>query len=476
MPLRKKRFSLSRFSSNSSSKSKAESSGRRDSLVSPNGFRLGRHYSEDVGPSRVDSQTGERRYSLSSETSTLVGGPRPVDPTEMLHTLSRRLSLDSDTETLREEGRDPGEPMIESLSPQLWNRIAHFLPTEDAAALIFSTKTLLDRIGDGPWKLLRDPERKREKIHFLIRLNKVLPAYLLCFPCAKFHLRMQYGEERFKINYVANPLFTCPLAQHTRLPRTRIAHARELPFVFVQLATRAKRFGSSYGISPDSLSRRWKCSDSEWTHNSRFIIHKGHFLMRVVSTCPAPIDSTPTSERMLLFERGDFFPYFSCCAHWKDGELSKICKCALRHVPKAPESFRTQLKSGYSLSMSSRNRDFSGRTCEDCRDIRRCPNCPTEYLVELKMIEDRTQGQIGFKHAIVVTRWSDLGDGTSPYNPEWAACNGENEEDYDSFEVVGKRTISGTFESETSNHLFLRRVLSLNPKGEKRSAASNDWY
>ncbi|KAI9655968.1 MAG: hypothetical protein M1821_005029 [Bathelium mastoideum] len=476
MPLRKKRFSLSRLSSSSSSKSKPEQPERRDSLISPNGYRLGRHFSEVAGPSHVDTQTGERRWSVSSEASTLVGRPRPVDSTELLHSLSRRLSLDSDTATLREEEREPGEPMIESLSPQLWKRITEFTPLEDAAALAFSSKTLLNRLGIESWQALNHPECKKNKINFLVRLNKNLPAYLLCFPCAKFHLRTQYGEEKFRINYVANPLFNCAMAQHTKLPRTRLTHARELPFAFVQLATRARRFGSSYGITADSLARRWKCGDSDWTHNTRFIVHKGHFLMRVVSTCPAPIDSTPTSERMLLFERGDFLPYFSCCAHWKDGELSKICKCALRHVPKAPENFRTQLKSGYSLSVSARYRDFTAKTCEDCRDIRRCPECPTEYLVELKMIEDRSQGQIGFKHAIVVTRWSDLGDGTSPYSLEWAACNGENEERYDSFERIGKRSISGTFESETSNQLFLRRVLSLNPKGEKRSNASNDWY
>ena len=477
MPLlRKKKLSLPRRDSSSSSKSKPERPERRDSLVSPNGFRLGRHFSEDVGPSHVDTQTGERRYSLSSETSTLVGGARPVDTTELLHSLSRRLSLDSDNETLREEEREPGEPMIASLPPQLWKRIADLASVSDAAALALSSKTLLDRLGEGYWKALELPEHRRDKINFLVRLNKDLPGYLLCFPCAKFHLRAQYGEERYKVNYVMNPLFNCPMAQHARLPRMRLTHARELPFAFVQLVTRAKRFGSSYGITADSLGRRWKCSDSQWTHNTRFIIYKGHLLMRVVSTSPAPTDITPTGERMLLFERGDFLPYFSCCAHWKDGELSKICKCALRHIPKAPESFRTQLKTGHSFSVASRYRDFTARTCEDCRDIRRCPECPTEYLVELKMIEERNQGQIGFKHAIVVTRWSDLGDGTSPHSIEWASCNGENEERYNSFEVVGQRTISGIFESEVSNHLFLKRVRSLNPKGEKHCEASNSWY
>ncbi|KAI9700481.1 MAG: hypothetical protein M1820_006780 [Bogoriella megaspora] len=471
MPLRKKKF-FGRPGS-SSSKASAASSERKDSLVSPNGFRLGRHFSEAAGPERIDPQTGERRYSVSSETSTLVGGNRPVDPTDLLHSLSRRLSLDSDTDTLREIDRPPGEPQIESLSSQLWRSIIGFMSVADAASLAFSSKTLMDRIGSEPWAALKDPGSKKERIQFLVRLDRDLPAYLHCFPCAKYHLRTQYGEERLKINYVNNPLFNCPLAQHTKLPRMRLTHGRELPFAFVQLMTRAKRFGRTYGLPQFSLDRRWKCSDSEWSHNTRYIIHKGHLLVRVVSQCPAPADITPTGERMLLFERGDFWPYFSCCAHWKDGELSKICKCALRHIPKAPETFGQQFKKGYNFSVSTRYRDFTAKTCEDCRDIRRCPECPTEYMIELKMIEDRSQGQAGFKHAIVVTRWSDLGDGTSPYSPEWASCNGENEERYDSFAIVGKRTISGTFESEVSNHLFLKRVLSLNPKAKGLLAARN---
>ena len=107
--------------------------------------------------------------------------------------------------------------------------------------------------------------------------------------------------------------------------------------------------------------------------------------------------------------------------------------------------------------------------------MRRCPNCPTEYLVQIKLVEDRTDPVKMFKHAIVVTRWSDLGDGTSPRSPQWAACNGEIE--YDSFKTLGKRAISGIFESHfTAEFIPGQRILSLNPKNERKGEAGHRWY
>jgi hypothetical protein len=89
-------------------------------------------------------------------------------------------------------------------------------------------------------------------------------------------------------------------------------------------------------------------------------------------------------------------------------------------------------------------------------------------------------GRPTFKHAIQVTRWSDLGDGSSPLlSPEWAACCGDDPDGvgkYDSFAEVGKRTISGTFEAETNNHLYLKRVVSLDPrKGMPQPFRNNEW-
>ena len=107
--------------------------------------------------------------------------------------------------------------------------------------------------------------------------------------------------------------------------------------------------------------------------------------------------------------------------------------------------------------------------------MRRCPECPTEYLIEVRVQEDKTDPRQLFKHAIVITRWSDLGDGSSPKSIEWAACNGEVE--YDSFTALGKRAISGTFESKfTVDQIPGQKMVSMNPDKTKLGEKGHDWY
>jgi hypothetical protein len=106
--------------------------------------------------------------------------------------------------------------------------------------------------------------------------------------------------------------------------------------------------------------------------------------------------------------------------------------------------------------------------------MRRCPDCPTEYLVEVRFEEDKNDPVTKFKQAIVITRWSDLGGGISPLSGEWAACNGVVE--YGSFAAIGKRGISGTFEAQSGVAMPGQRMLSLNPKNEKLGEEGHNWY
>lgn len=110
--------------------------------------------------------------------------------------------------------------------------------------------------------------------------------------------------------------------------------------------------------------------------------------------------------------------------------------------------------------------------------MRRCPECPTEYLIEFKLEEDRTDPdpRLRFKQCMVVTRWSDLGDGKDPSKGEWAAINAEEGGAYDSFAMLGRRAISGVFESQTGVGGPGQRIVNLNPKGEKKGEAGHNWY
>jgi hypothetical protein len=438
---------------------------------------------EDFSSGTVDSDLGERQYSIFSDASTLIERNRPCD-TEMLHGLvdfdfltrksGERLLPDASGAFSDPDIVSANERIIDSLSPETWSLIATFITPTDAANLALSSKTLRHKIGSEPWNALNRPENKQYKIEFLIAMDGRLPNHLFCFPCATFHLRTKIGQERLKADYVSNPLFNCPNVRHSVLPRMRLTHGYALPLAFVQLALRAHRYSPDHGIPWDSLSRHWKCRDSDWLHQTRFHIHNGHLLFRSVSKCIAPPDLPPSRQRLLLYSRNDYVPYFSVCAHWRDGELMNLCKCALSHIPKPREGFRQQLRAKPKFSLSARNPDFIVRLCNDCLYMRRCPQCPTEYLIEIKVAEDRKDRLNPFKHAIVVTRWSDLGDGSSPLSPEWAACNGEA--DYDSLNALGRRAISGVFESRVSNCVPGQRILTLNPKNERRGEAGDSWY
>ncbi|KAL1621299.1 hypothetical protein SLS56_009293 [Neofusicoccum ribis] len=411
----------------------------------------------------IDRHTGERR-----------------DITALIHGLQDSFEPgEDDIPEEFDENRPPGEPLIESLPHKTWHHIADLLTPADAASLAFANKTLANILGPAPWEALRLPENRLHRIQFLAPMDRHLPNHLLCIPCATYHVRTQRGKEELKPPHVLNPLFNCPNATNPLLPppRLRITPNRKLPFSFVQLTTRAERHGPQSGIPVENLYRRWKDSASGWSHHTRYYVINGHLFLRVISFAFAPAGLPPSGQRTLLYSREDYTPYFSVCAHWRDGELMNLCKCALNHIPKprqgnGPEQQVQRRIDSRIKHVPTANTVVS--QCGECKAIRRCTECPTEYLIELKLAEDKSDPMQKFKQSISVTRWSDLGDGTTPASPEWAAVNGEAE--YDSFKKIGKRAISGVFESQEGDFMPYQAIKSLNPKGIKKGEEGNSWY
>lgn len=413
----------------------------------------------------VDSQLGERQ-----------------DYTTIIHSLGLLDSMDNDGPgDIDNSWRPPGERDIAKLSPRLWGRIAAYLNPAEAASLAIATRRLYyRRLGRRYLLVLAHPANFEYRLDFLAGLDRSLPHHLLCFPCGRFHRRTKEGQERIRPTHVLNPLFNCP--ESTNMlnppPRHRIAPGRMIPYTFVQLAMRAHRFGPQYGIQIDSLARRW--DRDGWNHSSRFHVHGGHLLMRVTSQTFAQPDLPPASQRMLLYSREDYWPYFSACAHWRDGELMPACKCALDHIPKPRDTGGLQ---GAEHKIKDRwtGRQFDPNAlttlCGFCRPMRRCPECPTEYLIEVKLAEDRSEPRNPvFRQAIVVTRWTDLGNGKSPRGPEWGSINGKRD-DYDSFSNYSRRGIASIFEAAfTADTLPGQRVISLNPKKKKLGEKGHEWY
>lgn len=411
-----------------------------------------------------DAQTGERK-----------------DHTELLHSLAHRESAESLTEKMKVLWTgippQPASVFLLRFPPHVWPRVVAALPLADAASLAFSSKSFLDLVGSSVWAALDGNENHDAKIDFLRRLDGDLPDHLLCFPCATYHVRTQKGQEMLRPTNISNPLFNCPNAfnPEKRVSRTRLTVGRSLPFPFVQLILRAHNYSPAHGIPIDSMSRRYKDRDGEWTHQTRFAVVNGHLLLRVISSAFATPALPPAGLRKLLYSPNDNFnPFFSVCAHWRDGDLMPAVKCALSHIPKPPEGGGVVgMTDKIKYRMHPPNPLIT--LCSVCRPMRRCPECASEYLIEMRMQEDKNDPSKLFKHAIVLTRWSDLGDGSSPQSPEWAACNGQVE--YDSFKALGKRAISGIFESQfTVDQIPGQKIISMNQSKEKRGEAGHNWY
>lgn len=443
------------------------------------------------------NELGERTYSVFSEASTLVADNRPRDHTEMLHGLAHHGSFDSlvdrshahlldrDEKELSEAElmqirrlNDKHQRMLKSLPFSVWKLIINFLNPTDVAHLVLASKTFFSMLGKQPLHDLILPENRHHRIRFLNHLDRHFPNHLLCFPCGAYHLRVSPGTETLKAEYIHYPLYICPQVFSSYLPRMRLTHGRELPYSFIQLATRHATHSQTHGIHHSALDRRWRDAQSGWSHQSRYMIHDSRLLLRLRSQIFAPPNLTTTGERHLLYERENYVPYFSVCAHWRDGDLMKIVKCALSHVPAPAESYVQQLKKSPALSRSLARPGYIVRMCDECRPARRCPECPTEYLVEITMTEDKSDPMNRFKHTLVVTRWSDLGDGSSPTSsPEYCAVNGiKNDRGYDSFSSVGRRAVAGIFESKMSGAIPGQRMISLNPKNKKLGEDGTGWY
>jgi hypothetical protein len=440
------------------------------------------------------NELGEREYSVFSDSTTVA--EKPLDHTEMMHGLAHHDSFESllegrkvialdDPSSLTGKDRElylslrsaVHEDRVESLADEIWKHIAHFLIPVDAANLASSSKTLLRKLGPAPFEELKRPINRAQRVLFLQKYDPRLPDHLFCFPCVRYHRRLNPGGEVLRADFINNPIFKCPNVKKSVLPRMRLTFDRELPYSFLQLAIRAHKFSPAHGIGADQLSRRWKCKTSGWTHRTRYMVHDNRLLLRVVSQVNAPpaATSTETSHRQLLYDREEYIPFFSVCAHWRDGDLMKICKCALSHVPSPPDPLHKQLQRGFKVSRAAAKPNFIVRGCDDCRPARRCPECATEYLVNVNMIEDTSDLVQPFKHALVVTRWSDLGDGSGPTaSLEWAATNGLKPDSADgghggfrSFDNVGRRAVGGIFESVISGTVPGERLVSLNPKNKK---------
>ncbi|KAF2004065.1 hypothetical protein P154DRAFT_552234 [Amniculicola lignicola CBS 123094] len=414
----------------------------------------------------IDKNTGERK-----------------DPTDMLHSLAHDFDAPGTGRTpILHSGKPPipATEFILNLSTCLWQE----------ASLSLSCKPFQTLCHPGILRQLKEPDNFRARCAFLYRLDSTYPDHLLCYICGVYHQRMRPGQESLRPTNIANPIFTCRHAfaidPTPSVSKHRITFGRHISFPFIQLVLRHELHGKSHGIHYDSLSRRYKdrTDIGPWRHQTSWAVIGGHLYMRVVSSAFVIPDLPPAGKRHLLYSREDFVPFFSVCAHWRDGELMSACKCALDHVPVPLSGGGIERVGKEVLSRIQPAKSLLVSQCDVCKPMRRCPECPTEYLIEIRLTEDKMEKVISrrFRHAIAVTRWSDLGDGSSPWTLEWAAVNGhldhlEESMRFNSFGESGRRAISGIFEGFFNpEQVPGARLLSLNPTGERLGERGHNWY
>lgn len=318
--------------------------------------------------------------------------------------------------------------LLSLLPAEIWMSVVSHLDTASAASLAMSTRALAYRIGTPVFTTLNDPSNTASRAQFLEPSAKKLPNHILCHACGRFHARIAPGTEklRSKDSYARHPLTTCRVPSAT--PAVRLTHDRNLPFPLAHLATAPLRHGPDHGISTAAISKSWTSSapsyDGAWTHRTTFATTASTLLMRVTSTFHAPPALTPVEQRLILLNRTDYSANFSTCAHEARGAtLFRAARCALGHVP----ALARANAAGGVVSQ-----------CAGCRRLWRCNLCPSEYSVEVKLVEDRARRRRGsgaglpspsaespglrFRYALIVTRWTALGTCAAPREPEWAAC------------------------------------------------------
>lgn len=310
------------------------------------------------------------------------------------------------------------------LPSEVWHMIASYLPSESAASLALTSRTMRLYLGTTYWQRLSSEDNRAKRATFLEHMDDQLPDHVLCYRCAKYHYRRNREREHWTQEYH----HACPISEIGTGPQ--MTKYRVFPTELYQLTMRAHFYGVNFGIPLSALNRRWtsESSESGWRHHSRCAILDNHLFVKVQSIHWVEAKMSPSELRIVIAER--YGERFAHCKHIGQ-TFDRFCRCAVRHV---------------------RVSGIRASDCADCRPLRRCAQCPTEYLVEIKLLEDRNalDPLTRFRHALVVSRWSDLGNG-SVASPEWLACNSAGDDQprwtTSGWNSARQRTIRSKFEA-----------------------------
>ena len=282
---------------------------------------------------------------------------------------------------------------------ELWMMVTDHMDPCDKAALAFTSKYFLERLGSRSFEELNMPTlaSEVERYKFLIGLDQNFPQHRLCFACATFH-------------YSFNRCFY----EHGGV--VSIYPGRVLRFDDAQLAARACRYGKEFGILDRALYpyHPRTSADTDWTYTINYAFVEDHLLLRIDSITPVVPDSC---QRCFIFEHK-----FSVCHHYGI-EVEDLCWCSMRHV---------------------RNGIAPSNHCSKCSRLRRCHSCPSEYQVRIEHDALNPNNE----YLMRVIRWTDLGDCKSPYTREWQRVSSHYDDPQDIFfDISGGSSVQSRYEA-----------------------------
>ena len=270
---------------------------------------------------------------------------------------------------------------LDKLPVEILQRIADFLPCDSAACFILSKKFLSLAIGHQSWLKLRSDQYKKEKLKFLITMQKDLKKLVLCFQCKTLH-----AVERKPLSYTQWRYLE-------ERPCSEADGVVELMPNFI-LRWQHAHMVMKFNKMTSSANNDWldALSHTFFRRNIPF----AHCYARIANEKLL----TKLEYRILLRHNDDLYKvldhYPEVCPHWmrmEEDNLTPLLRCQWSH-------------------------GTSQHSCDKCSGMIQCRWCATEFIVALVNSTWSPNGR-----ALYITAWKNFGPCQTPFDMRWRTHN-----------------------------------------------------
>lgn len=331
---------------------------------------------------------------------------------------------------------------IGTLPTEIVCHIASFLSLDSAALFSLCCLQIFSTLGDGYLKALEKEESTRFK--FLSILEPGLPEHILCYHCKKLH-NIRAPPSYFWIDTIYDSCRGSLLLCWKEEANYEYHHPA-FSFSVFQMIKKRYHQGRDYSSLLNTIFRNtqvWANCDYIWQYKSLAQIVAGSLLFR-----DQIIVGVPPSKQ------NEDFRGYRICRHIYISSIRPLYP-----HPGTTETIRANY-GDYSCSFSDGTYRLyiyidNGWKYLELRGATQCKYCWTEFEVGFTEFEASIIG-------IFITRWKDLGCGSSPDEHKWKSQQSDSFEDRTTREAAG-------FEPGSFRFAFEEKV---DPKFEFRSLLS----